>query len=102
MERLVFRVQQLPPGIDRLGAVQLISEALGIESATVSIFSLACSASPFVSTKTATITFEDTTDVRAALRGTKQPNVTKRGDDEWIVKVHSLRDQVVIVIDTHF
>jgi hypothetical protein len=46
MDRMVFRVRQLPPRIDRLDAVQFVSKALGVEPTAIRIFSLESSVDP--------------------------------------------------------
>ncbi|KAI1868417.1 uncharacterized protein JN550_006333 [Neoarthrinium moseri] len=99
MDRVVFRVRQLPPHVDRLDAVQLVSKALGVEPTAIRIFSLARSVDPWIPTKIATLMFDDASVATEILEGAKRPNINKRAD-EWNVKVDSLPHE--LIIDKHF
>ncbi|KAK9413454.1 putative NACHT domain-containing protein [Seiridium unicorne] len=99
MDRLVFRLRQLPQDADRLDAVQLLSKSLDIPPSAVHVLSLARSADPWVPSKTATLQFEEAIAVQEILERNEKGNIAKSGD-EWIVRVENLKDS--LVLDTHF
>ncbi|KAI8959655.1 hypothetical protein F5Y11DRAFT_297789 [Daldinia sp. FL1419] len=99
MDRMVFRLRQLPLDFDRLDTVRLLSAALGIETSTIRIFSLARSVDPWLPSKVATLMFDGAANVQNIFEKGQNPNVTKRGD-EWCVAVNNIRDG--LVIDAHF
>ncbi|KAI1778565.1 hypothetical protein F4818DRAFT_304526 [Hypoxylon cercidicola] len=103
MDRLVFRLRQLPDYADRQDATRILSKALGVDSSAFRIISLAFSVDPLVSSKVATLMFNDIDKVQPILeKEDMRPNITKRGDrggDEWVIEA-DLRDP--LVLDTHF
>ncbi|ETS74270.1 hypothetical protein PFICI_14136 [Pestalotiopsis fici W106-1] len=99
MDRVVFRLRQLPEDADRLKVVQLLSKSLGVESSAIDVQSLARSTDPWVLSKTATLQFNETLTIQEVLKENKKGNITKSGD-EWKVRVENLKDS--LVLDSHF
>ncbi|KAI1643999.1 uncharacterized protein F4817DRAFT_231917 [Daldinia loculata] len=99
MDRMVFRLRQLPLDFDRLDTVRLLSTALGVETSVIRIFSLARSVDPWLPSKVATLMFNDAAGVQNILEEGGNSNVTKR-DDEWCIAVDNIRDG--LVLDAHF
>ncbi|KAI1394354.1 uncharacterized protein F4822DRAFT_45648 [Hypoxylon trugodes] len=99
MDRVVFRLRQLPQYVDRLDTVQLLSKALGIGASEIRIFSLACSVDPWLPSKVATLMFDDVVGIHHALQEGGRPGIAKLGD-EWSIAVENFRD--ALVLDTHF
>lgn len=101
MDRKVFRLRDLPDHVDRQDAAGILSRALGVDSSAIQIISLAISVDPLVSSKVATLVFNDIVQARSILEGDVQPNVKKQGDrgDEWVIEVNP-HDR--LVMDTHF
>lgn len=100
MDRVVFRLRQLPTRVDKPETALMLSQALGIETSTIRIFSLARSVDPWIPSKTATLMFVDAHDeVQRILQEGAKPNITKQGN-EWVIRVDDLRDD--LVMDTHF
>ncbi|RWA04471.1 hypothetical protein EKO27_g10640 [Xylaria grammica] len=104
MDLKVFRLQQIPINVDRRLACELMSAALGIESASVLISSLARSVNPFNPTKVATLTFSDASHVRDILEKPRPGSNVIRNGDEWCITVqdHGHNEPVKLIMDTHF
>ncbi|KAI0885796.1 uncharacterized protein GGS22DRAFT_188084 [Annulohypoxylon maeteangense] len=99
MDRIVFRLRQLPPDFDKLKTVRLLSEALGVDASTIRIFSLAFSVDPYLPHKVATLMFGDAIRIQQALEDGRRPGITRSGD-EWVVKIANLNDNCIL--DSHF
>ncbi|KAI1211597.1 uncharacterized protein F4807DRAFT_450786 [Annulohypoxylon truncatum] len=98
MDRIVFRLRQLPSHIDKLATVMLLSKALGIKASAIWIFSLASSVDPWLQHKVATLMFDGDSGIQQVLEG-RRPGVTKQGD-EWVIEADNLGDNWIL--DSHF
>ncbi|KAI0896566.1 hypothetical protein F4806DRAFT_508444 [Annulohypoxylon nitens] len=99
MDRIVFRLRQLPSDIDKLEILGLLGKALGIHSSGIRIFSLASSVNPWRPRKVATLMFDATTGIQQILEEGRPPAITKH-DDEWVIQADSLGDNWIL--DSHF
>lgn len=99
MDRIVFRLRQLPSNIDRSEIVVLLSKALRVHPSGIRIFSLASSVNPWRPHKVATLMFDATTGIQQILEGEGSPSIIK-DDDEWVIKADGLGDNWIL--DSHF
>ncbi|KAI1140104.1 hypothetical protein F5Y05DRAFT_306974 [Hypoxylon sp. FL0543] len=99
MDRMVFRLRQLPHNINSSSTVRLLSKALGINSSAIRVYSLARSLDLWIPSKVATLMFDDAVEMESILEEGRSPNITKQGD-EWRIKVHDLPNS--LVLDMHF
>lgn len=95
----MFRLRQLPPHVDRYDAVELLRDALCIDHSTIKLCSLARSLDPWFESKTATLMFNETIELRDILYNGKGQNVVKSGD-EWRIQVQNVPNS--LILDTHF
>ncbi|KAI1455351.1 hypothetical protein F4805DRAFT_275957 [Annulohypoxylon moriforme] len=99
MDRVVFRLRQLPPDIDRLDTARLLGKALGVEVSTIRIFSLASSVYQWTPSKVATLMFEDASIIQQVLEEGGRPGITKC-ENEWKIEAVDLGDKWIL--DSHF